>query len=82
MVISVSSQKIKRIRPKLTSGQKEARQEKFTNLTHALDTARNKYQEEAQTISATYGRLVIIYNSNHFFLAYPAHKHIYPHSEL
>ncbi|KAG2114726.1 uncharacterized protein F5147DRAFT_770039 [Suillus discolor] len=57
MVIQ-SMAKTKWVRTKLTTVQKSACHEKFKNLTNALTTAKDVYQEEAQTVAQEYGRLV------------------------
>jgi hypothetical protein len=50
------SKKDKRVRPKLTQAQKEARKEKIADLTNAIDDARNFYQDAACDIAEKYGR--------------------------
>ncbi|KAG1777258.1 hypothetical protein EV702DRAFT_1101918 [Suillus placidus] len=51
-----STPKTKHVRAKLTTVQKAARCEKFTNLTNALTTAQGDYQEEACAIAQEHGR--------------------------
>jgi hypothetical protein len=53
-----TQEKVKRIRPKLTSSQKESRRKKFVDLTKAINVARAGYEEEATSISETFGRSV------------------------
>jgi hypothetical protein len=48
----------KRTRAKLTNTQKAERHQKLANLTNAIKTAQDAYQEEARGISQDYGRSV------------------------
>ncbi|KAG2108833.1 hypothetical protein BD769DRAFT_1365791, partial [Suillus cothurnatus] len=52
----VTTSKHKRVRAKLTTGQKATRREKFGNLTNAIATARDAFQEEARAIAQDHGR--------------------------
>jgi hypothetical protein len=56
MAPTKSSVKAKRVRPMLTQAQREARREKFANLTNAIDEARNLYQNAAHDIAEKYKR--------------------------
>ena len=58
MAPTKSSKKDKRVRPKLTQAQKEARHEKFVDLTNAIDEAHGSYQDAAREIAEKYGRYV------------------------
>jgi hypothetical protein len=49
---------IKKVRPKLTSAQKESRRKKFVDLTKAIGVARAAYEEEATSIAETFGRFI------------------------
>lgn len=62
----------KRVRAKLTTEQKAHRRQKLTNLTDAINTARDVYQEEARTISQDHGRCVYIFNKMKEKLMYPS----------
>lgn len=48
--------KHRRVRAKLTTVQKAARHDKFVNLTNAIATARETYQDEAQAIAQDHGQ--------------------------
>lgn len=50
------SSKDKRIRPKLTTAQKNTRRQKFTDLTNAVRDARESYQKSVKTISEKHRR--------------------------
>lgn len=51
-----STSKHQRVRAKLTTEQKTKRHNKFVNLTNAIATARETYQEEARAIAQDHGR--------------------------
>ena len=53
-----AQRKIKRVRPKLTSAQKQSRRKRFVDLTNAIGVARAVYEEEATSIAETFGRFV------------------------
>jgi hypothetical protein len=59
MAPTKSSKKAKRVRPKLTEGQKETCRKKFADLSNAIETARESYKQAVCEISENHGRYVI-----------------------
>jgi len=54
-----TSPKIKRIWPRLTEEQKNARREKFIALTNDVEQARTMYANKVQNISKKHGQYVV-----------------------